>query len=396
MQFLKSLSYFNLGISTYIQHIMTSSPSAEHGLPRPKDNLFPKISGKHEDFLSQLQKLKYEGKLPPTLEVEGTVKLHGMHADIVYDLHDEFADEAATSKSILFQSRNRICAADENQQGWPRDIAQFPDALTYLKTRVLTRFEERNPDKVINKAFPLIIAGEWIGGRVQRGVGLAELSNRFVILSIQLNGLWQKDEDYADIEAEKAAIYSVFRARQTKLKFDTSNITADNPTLFEMQRLADEVEKACPFAAAFGIKNSRGEGVVWKPGVPEARADAKYWLKTKGPICGKENRIDPAKIAADAARNLTIGDAATRWVTPRRIEQGFEYLLEMNMDPHKQACIKEYINWIVNDVLVEEHSEIARYKNQFADAEQAVKKKVGYLARNAFLEKMKEFGADLA
>ena len=367
-----------------------------NGASGHKENLFPKISGKHQDFLAQLQHLKYEGKLPPTIDIEGTVKLHGMHADIVYTLNETSVDQAVLSKPILFQSRNRICEPEENQQGWPRDVAQFPDALVYLKKRILARFEERNPDKIVDRAFPMIIAGEWIGRKVQKGVGVSQLTNRFVILSIQINGAWQKDEDYSDIEAEKAGIYSIFRARQTKLQFDTSNIAEQTAVLFEMQRLADEVENACPFAAAFGIKNSRGEGIVWKPGTPEARADAKFWLKTKGTIWGKENRIDPARITADRAKNLTIGDAVSQWVTPRRIEQGFEYLNEMKIDPNKQSSIREFIRWIVSDVMLEEARDISDFKHQFPDAERVVKKQVGSLARNAFLEQMKECGADLA
>jgi len=376
---------------------MSSSRAGKNGVASQNGNLFPKISGKHQDFLANLQQLKSESKLPPILDMEGTTKLHGMHADIVYNLHEARTDPAAApNQTVLFQSRNRICEPDESQQGWPRDIAQFPDALTYLQNRILTRFVEKNPDTTLDTAYPLIVAGEWIGGRVQKDVGLAQLSNRFVILSIQLNGVWQKDSDYSDIEATRAGIYSVFRARQTKLAFDTSNLTADNPALLEMQRLADSVERCCPFAAAFGIADAPGEGVVWKPGVPSARADAKYWLKTKGPVFGKENRIDPAKIRADAARDLSIGDAALRWVTPRRVEQGFEYLNEMDIDPNRQTCVKEYINWIVNDVVVEEARDIDAFKSRFADAEQTVRRKVAWLAKHAFLQKMRECGADLA
>lgn len=375
---------------------MPSSTNRQNGGTSQNDNLFPKISGKHTDFLANLQKLKAEGKLPPILDLEGTTKLHGMHADIVYDLNRPQTNPAASNQAITFQSRNRICSPDENQQGWPRNVAQFPDALTYLQDRILTRFAERNPKEPINRSFPLIIAGEWIGNRVQKDVGLAQLSTRFVILSIQLNGLWQKDSDYADIEATRAKIYSVFRAHQTVLKFDTSNITDTNPTLFEMQRLADAVELSCPFSAAFGVPNARGEGIVWKPGVPAARASAKYWLKTKGPVFGKENRIDATKIAADKAKNLTIGDAASRWVTPRRVEQGFEYLNEMDMDPNTQACLKEFVNWVVNDVMVEEAGDIEAFRGRFEDAEGTVRRKVACLARDAFLGRMRECGADLA
>lgn len=51
------------------------------------DTAFPKISGKPKDFLKQLNNLKASGNLPFRLIMEGTVKLHGCHADIVVDLN---------------------------------------------------------------------------------------------------------------------------------------------------------------------------------------------------------------------------------------------------------------------------------------------------------------------
>lgn len=359
---------------------------------RTENYFFPKITGKHQEFLAALRRLRDDGKVCGEIELEGTIKLHGMHADILYDLSNE------SVAFPTFQSRNRVLSSGGDCQGWPRSITCIEgsmEAFEYLKQKILTRFRERNPGTSIDKSLPLIVAGEWIGGNVQKNVGISQLSKRFVILSIKLNGIWQKDEDYAAIEVVRAGIYSIFRGQQTKLKFDTLDITEDNPTLFEMQRLADCVESSCPFAAAFGIKSARGEGVVWKPGIAEARADARYWLKTKGPISGKENRIDQALIAEDRVKNATIDQLCEKWVSPRRIEQGFEYLNEMRIDPTPKS-LKEYQNWMLHDVTAEEHWVIENLKARYPDVEKFVKKKVERLSRDAYIAQANECSVHLA
>lgn len=357
------------------------------------DTLFPKISGKHQDFLHQLTRLKAAGQLPEILDLEGTVKLHGMHADILFDLpNTEDHNEQAI---VRFQSRNRICPANENSQGWPVQVVQHGIALKYLKDETLHIFRTQNPNTDIDTRFPLIIAGEWVGGKVQRSVGLAHLTPRYVILSVSVNGVWQKDADYKDLQYPKADIYNVFSCGSMVLKMDTNDLSESNSLFFEMQRLADEVESCCPFAAHFGIPRSRGEGIVWKPGTKEGRANPKCWLKVKGPISGKENRIDPARVAEDQRKNASVDEYVTHWVTPRRLEQGFEYLLEMQLDPTRQS-LKEYIDWVVNDIMTEEKSEIEQLKRRWPDIEKILKTKIGRAARGAYLLELDRSGVSLA
>lgn len=355
------------------------------------DTLFPKISGKHGDFLHQLQRLKADNQLPEILDLEGTVKLHGSHADILFDLDSN----DHTAFSVRFQSRNRICASNEDSQGWPIQVAQHQDALRYLKGEVLRVFATHNPGLEVNINFPVIIAGEWVGGRVQKTVGLAQLTTRFVILSVSINGVWQRDVDYKDLQYTKASVYNIFSCGSLVLKMDTRDLTDNNPILLEMQRQADAVEACCPFAAHFGVARSRGEGIVWKPGIPAARGEAKFWVKTKGPIFGKENRIDPARIAQDQRRNASIDECVQSWVTPRRIDQGFEYLNEMRIDP-TQKSLKEYISWITKDIFEEEKAEIDQLKKRYSDAEKVIKSKIGSAARDAYSAAMKESGVSLA
>lgn len=347
------------------------------------ENLFPKISGKHTDFLAQLRRLKEEDKLPEIMEIEGTVKLHGMHADIVFDLQDP--------SNTQFQSRNRVCEPNEDQHGWPVQISSNPAALRYLKDEIVSAFKWNNPLEEIDVAFPVIVAGEWIGENVQRDVGIAELTTRFVILSMSINGQWQKDADYRNVRAEKAAIYNIFSCGSQIVRFDTSNINESNPALFELQRLADMVEKCCPFAAANDIQNGRGEGIVWKPGISEARSNPRCWLKTKGPSHDQDNRIDAVRIAVNRNRNANLAEAVTRWVNPRRAQQGFEYLLEMNMYPTRES-LEAYIEWILKDVLREERLEVGMIQRRVGITEKTVKAKIEYTARAAYLEQMRDCG----
>lgn len=289
---------------------------------------FPKITGKHGDFLSNLRQLKQQHtNLTDVINLEGTVKLHGMHADMVFDL-------SAANSSPHFQSRNRILLADEDcsGSGWPCSLTSLPqsgEALQDLKRQILQRFSNRNFGFSIKKSSPLVIAGEWIGENMQPDTALRQLSKRFVILGIRINKKWQHDSDFADIELPEFKIFSIFRGQQSKVAFSLDDISKDNPALLQIQRLADMVESCCPFAQSFGINHGHGEGVVWKPGTPAGRADAKYWLKTKGPLSGPENRIDLAVMAFDKEKKKSIEQICSEWLTPRRIEQGFEALLSL-------------------------------------------------------------------
>lgn len=353
------------------------------------ENSFPKISGRPKDFLKQLQSLKDRDVLPTKLVLEGTVKLHGSHADIVYDLK-------AASTEVTFQSRNRICAPTDSQQGWPRNLVKYLDDLTTLRDEIIARFQQLNPATLLDRTKPLIVAGEWIGEKVQKDVGVSELSHRFVVLTIQVNGLWQADTDYGDIEASAASIYNILRVPQYKVDLDTSDLTLSNPALLELQRLADEIEAECPFAASFGIMNSRGEGIVWKPGTPEGRSDARYWLKTKGPIIGPENRIEVASVGQDGGMKPInanqVQSIVAAWVTERRLEQAHEYLAEMGTDAQRRP--KEFRKWVAEDILKEEATEIEELRKAVPGIEQILRRKVGELAGRAYNERLTSTGVD--
>lgn len=399
-------------MSSTEEHIQDHSHLGENG--------FPKINGKLKDFIYQLQKLKDQQRLPPIVPLLGTVKLHGMHADIVYDLQDRLNPRSSTPSTdnsqadiedslsdrrrtleindtistsyVRFQSRNLLCSPESSQHGWPRDVARFPGALSYLKTRILDQYCSRYPGAIIDRTKPLIVAGEWIGTGVQQDVGISQLSPRFIIFGIKLNDMWLADDDWYDIEANKAGIFNIHRVSPFRMDFDTSDISENNYVLLDMQHAADVVEAYCPYAAHFGIPDSRGEGIVWKIGTPEGMNNPKCWFKTKGPISGPEHRIDERSIADRAVRKVTINTAVESWVTARRVEQAFEYLLELDLIPCKES-MKQFTNWIVSDVWIEEATEIDELTKQSIDARRAIKTKLRQLAREKYFEQMK--GAEM-
>ncbi|ETN42636.1 uncharacterized protein HMPREF1541_01793 [Cyphellophora europaea CBS 101466] len=344
---------------------------------------FPKISGKTTDFLLNLHRLKDSRKLhESTIELKGTVKLHGMHADIVFGLKD------STAKPT-FQSRNRVCDPEESMQGWPRNIATRSLELSALVTNILNRFKDRNPLIPVDNDKPLIIAGEWIGPKVQPGVGVSHISARFIIIAIQVNGVWQPDADYAEIEEPSAAIYSILRVPQYAVRLDISDRRPNNPALLEIQQLSDEVEKACPYAAHFGIHKSKGEGIVWKPNIPEGLADPKYWLKTKGPASGPENRINNLLTGSNTDKiAATANEAARKWLTERRIEQSFEYIREMG-HANTARSEREFIKWATNDIVNEEKSTIAEIMESDLTFEKLLRQEIYCRARQAFLTRPK-------
>ncbi|KAJ8057857.1 hypothetical protein OCU04_013043 [Sclerotinia nivalis] len=238
-----------------------------------KDTLYPKISGKPKNLMLEFNKYqnKTKGRRVTSISVTGTVKLHGTHADLLIHADD----------TIQLQSRNTDhLIAEKDTTGFvPFALALKPQILD-LKKQFHSRFLKLNPKARVQEANPMIIAGEFIGPRIQKDVAISALPRKcFVIISVSINNEWQPDEHYADIHNESVGIFNVSRGG---FFHETITIKNPQPAFEKMQALADAVEKECPFAKSFGIIGL-GEGIVWKPAAPLCH-DAKYWLKLKGPI----------------------------------------------------------------------------------------------------------------
>jgi len=114
------------------------------------------------------------------IPIAGTVKLHGTHADIIVSHNDR----------ITFQSRNKpnLLATADNH-GFATAMAVKHATILSLRSQFIARWKELNPFEDQDPELPVTIAGEWIGERIQKGVAIAELSKRFVIISAKINGV---------------------------------------------------------------------------------------------------------------------------------------------------------------------------------------------------------------
>ncbi|RAL64438.1 hypothetical protein DID88_001914 [Monilinia fructigena] len=235
--------------------------------------LYPKISGKPKNLLLEFSKFqnKSKSRRATTISVTGAVKLHGTHTDFL--IH--------ANNIIQLQSRNNEhLTANKDSIGFVPFAMVVQREILELKKKIHGRFLKLNPKAKLNDEHPLIIAGEFIGPKIQKDVAISAFPNKcFVIISISINNEWQPDEQYADIHNEPLGIFNVSRGG-----FFHETIVLKNPDIAfaKMQALSDAVEEECPFAKSFGIIGL-GEGIVWKPTAPLCY-DAKYWLKLKGPI----------------------------------------------------------------------------------------------------------------
>lgn len=321
--------------------------------PTPPTTLFPKISGKYLDFISNLEYFRENSPDFPKgathIPLVGTVKLHGAHNDIV--IHAD--------NTIQLQSRNiASLGLDNDSYNFAKTMLPLQPEILMLKKRIHTRFNEKNPGIVIEDEHPLIIAGEWIGPGVQKAVAINELPKKLlIIISISINGRWQPDEDYADISHPDAGIHHVSRGGWFRHSIPLGDVEEMKAALAALQPLADEVEKECPFGKTFGIIG-QGEGIVFKPTLGVLGENAKFWLKVKGPLAmGGGLRVQKLKKGVGMEQVELAKAFADTVVTEPRLEQAWDFLRETGVERSKKGVVT-FLRWLNGDIEVEEKREI--------------------------------------
>ena len=126
-----------------------------------------------------------------------------------------------------------------------------------LKERILERYNELNKNAVMDATRPIIIASEWIGRGIRRGVAVQEMKLAFVMLSIRINGTFQWDQHYSNIEDPTARIYNISRGSHYRAQIDLDNI--ENTTI-NLEVITDAIDAECPFARSFQLPTGAGEG----------------------------------------------------------------------------------------------------------------------------------------
>ena len=284
----------------------------------------------------------YHGLPLPTVEFEGTVKLHGSNGSL-----------RVTENGVRAFSRERECTIEQDNAGW----AHFVNTNDYSFDALTSYILDFNHPGSPFEAGRYTIYGEWCGGSIQAKVGLNKLDKHFVVFGAYdhteekfLNRNWMRGiiaNPTLLNDFNAVGIWFVYQIPTYSITIDFSQ---PETAIERLEALTLQIEEECPWAAFRGATGI-GEGLVWAS--VNDTGDFRYWFKTKGvKHQGKDDSkvktlsVDPAKVAA--IREL-VSVLLPEW----RLEQGVTYLRE-NGYSFDQKATGQYLQWVMKDVLKEE------------------------------------------
>ena len=251
----------------------------------------------------------------PILDFRGTVKLHGTNASIV-----KYKDG-----SINYQSRERVLSLEQDNAGFM--MAMMNKDLDFLFNNIM--FSDY-----------CAIYGEWCGGNIQKGVALNGLEKMFVVFAIKADDEWIDLWSY--LQDNEQGIYNILQFKTFDVKIDFNN-----PELVQNKLIEDTltVEEECPVGKYFGVSGV-GEGIVYS-----CVSDSSLKFKSKG----EKHSVSKVKVlnSIDVEELNSIKEFVEAVVTDNRLQQGMDYLKEMNIEVSPKNT-GEFLGWIVRDVLKEE------------------------------------------
>lgn len=256
----------------------------------------------------------------PIIEYKGTVKIHGTNAGVGYK-----------NGQIFTQSRNNIITPDKDNLGFAKFVYDNIEQWSFLK-----QYKD------------IIVYGEWCGQGIQSGCAIHQLTRRYIIFDIFIDGKPINIDEFEKINIENVFVITNFTQYQTQVDFNNPNLVIDYLT-----NVTNDVEKECPVGKAFGVSGI-GEGIVWRPiNVPHPYDQYNMMFKTKGE---KHKEVkEKTLITVDVELAKSVEDWVDNVLTENRLEKGIAYLIECNHDLTVQSLGK-FLQWINKDVMAEQNS----------------------------------------
>ena len=294
---------------------------------------------------------KYHLGSPVTFR--GTIKLHGTNCGVV-----------CTPDALVAQSRNRSLSLDDDNYGFATWVAKEEVTQAIRNIERLVR-----QTAGLDAATPLVLFGELVGPKIQKGVATSKLSSRQWVLfgtatkTVSSSG----SVDNGNEESEKAyldalpalgesygelGIYSVLDIETWELTIDFSSRPSIEAGIEKANAIVEEVEKACPWGRRFGAEGI-GEGIVWTP-IDEHWGKSWLYWKAKGEA---HKKVKGPKVAMDPAVAASIEGFVDLAVTENRLEQGLEYLAEMGHALEMRST-GQFLQWVGQDVKRECRAEL--------------------------------------
>lgn len=311
--------------------------------------------GQFRNFIKTMQYLGWR-----KINLIGTVKIHGTNSSVGLDLKDN---------SLFYQSRNRVLSLDDDNY----DFAKY---IEDNKSEFLKIFDEIKNKINTEKYDSIIIYGELAGKGIQNKVAVSQIDRFFAPFSIV--GVNKDTVNQLDVKLsvnESIRFYPVETFGVYNVQLDLDNVHLAQQ---EVKDLTINVENECPVGKYFGVSGT-GEGIVFTDETKQ------YSFKSKG----EKHSVSKVKVIAnvDIEKINKIKDFVDYSVTENRLNQGIEYLKEMNKELDISS-IGDFLRWLANDVLKEEQDVII--ENGLDNDLKAIMKSVSSKGRTWFMDKINE------
>lgn len=288
----------------------------------------------------------------------GTVKIHGTNSSVGLDLKDN---------SLFCQSRNRVLSLDDDNYDFVKYIEDNKSEFLKIFNEIKNKINTENYDSII-------IYGEWAGKGIQNKVAVSELDRFFAPFSIR--GINKDTIDILDVKLEineSIRFYPIETFGIYNVELDLDNVHLAQQ---EIKNITIAIENECSVGKYFGISGI-GEGVVF---TDETRT---YSFKSKG----EKHSVSKVKTIAnvDVEKIKKIQDFIDYAVTENRLNQGIEYLKEMNKELDISS-IGDFLRWLANDVLKEEQDVIT--ENGLDNDLKSIMKSTSNKGRKWFMDKI--------
>lgn len=311
--------------------------------------------GQFRNFIKTMQYLGWR-----KINLIGTVKIHGTNSSVGLDLKDN---------SLFYQSRNRVLSLDDDNY----DFAKY---IEDNKSEFLKIFDEIKNKINTEKYDSIIIYGELAGKGIQNKVAVSQIDRFFAPFSVI--GVNKNTVDQLDVKLsvnESIRFYPVETFGVYNIQLDLDNVHLAQQ---EIKDLTISVENECPVGKYFGVSGT-GEGIVFTDETKQ------YSFKSKG----EKHSVSKVKVIAnvDIEKINKIKDFVDYSVTENRLNQGIEYLKEMNKELDISS-MGDFLRWLANDVLKEEQDVIS--ENGLDNDLKAIMKSVSSKGRKWFMDKIDE------
>jgi hypothetical protein len=302
---------------------------------------FPKIRQYHQVLRDLKMHYQYVGKDAngdpifdsskelPVLEFQGVVKLHGSNGALCF----------SPDGSFYCQSRENIIDEIKDNAGF----AHWANKEGYKIWENIKQLDVLRSNLVKH----IVIFGEWVGGSIQKGVALNELSKRFVIFGLKViyedeTTEWL-DSSLID-EMPEINVYNIARIPKYEIEVD---LNRPDRAIDEMMKLTESIGDECPFAKTFGVSGT-GEGIVWSL---KGEYGFSHSHKTK------DDRHSRSKIkklpTVDIVKMDNLQQAVETHIHEDRLQQIYDKIVLTEADKVPQN-IATFIKNLIEDAWIEE------------------------------------------